>query len=194
MVKLKKLLKEVTATGAASTFIGRAGQEVDDIFAGGYHPDSGHGSENIKLLSKQLDDRTKHRKEMEDLVGKDNVGEPSPVGGYYDINTPELIASYEYLTAKSIARMKYNAKITPDNDPRWKYVDSDYWKKLVDARIKTIEDMKLLGGNFINTTEDEMQSLPSKIEYDKIEDKTEENKKFINDTNDWKSIYDSKER
>ena len=28
--------------------------------------------------------------------------------------------------------------------------------------------------------------------YDKIIDKTEENEKFINDTNDWKSIYDSK--
>ena len=30
------------------------------------------------------------------------------------------------------------------------------------------------------------------INYDKVEDKSEENKKFINDTTDWKSIYDNK--
>ncbi len=45
---------------------------------------------------------------------------------------------------------------------------------------------------FTNTSKTEMQSIGVEIKYDKIIDKTEENKKFINDTNDWKSIYDSK--
>ena len=42
------------------------------------------------------------------------------------------------------------------------------------------------------TISDKMQSVDLDIKYDKIEDKTEENKKFVNDTNGWKSIYDNK--
>ena len=37
-----------------------------------------------------------------------------------------------------------------------------------------------------------MEFVDLEIKYDEIEDKTEENKKFINDTNDWKSIYNLK--
>ena len=39
-----------------------------------------------------------------------------------------------------------------------------------------------------------MQYVDGDIEipYDKIFDKEEENKKFINDTGDWKSVYDDK--
>ena len=47
---------------------------------------------------------------------------------------------------------------------------------------------------FINTSETEMQFVDMEIKYDKVIDKTEENKKFINPTNDWKSIYDNQER
>ena len=39
-----------------------------------------------------------------------------------------------------------------------------------------------------------MQLVDVEINYDEIIDKTEENKKFINPTNDWKSIYDNRER
>ena len=38
----------------------------------------------------------------------------------------------------------------------------------------------------------QMQFVDIEINYDKIIDNTEENKKFINPTNDWKSIYDNK--
>ena len=37
-----------------------------------------------------------------------------------------------------------------------------------------------------------MENVDIGIKYDKIIDKTEENKKFVNDTNNWKSIYDTK--
>ena len=37
-----------------------------------------------------------------------------------------------------------------------------------------------------------MQMVDLEIQYDKIKDKTKENEKFINNSNGWKSIYDSK--
>ena len=46
------VLKEVSGGGVAG-FTGRAGRGIDAVFAGGYHPDSGHGSQNEKLLKKQ---------------------------------------------------------------------------------------------------------------------------------------------
>ena len=42
------------------------------------------------------------------------------------------------------------------------------------------------------TTGDKMQMVDLEIQYDKIKDKTKENEKFINNSNGWKSIYDSK--
>ena len=35
----KSLLKEVTATGATGTFVGGAGDYIDNKFSGGFHPD-----------------------------------------------------------------------------------------------------------------------------------------------------------
>jgi len=43
------------------------------------------------------------------------------------------------------------------------------------------------------TTDDKMQLVDIDIKYDKIMDNTEENKKFVNDTNDWKYIYNNKQ-
>tara|TARA_Y100000034_G_C6713571_1_gene315320 strand:- start:162 stop:596 length:435 start_codon:yes stop_codon:yes gene_type:complete len=45
---------------------------------------------------------------------------------------------------------------------------------------------------FVNTSETEMQVIGDLVDYGKIKEKTEENKKFINPTNDWKYIYNSK--
>ena len=47
---------------------------------------------------------------------------------------------------------------------------------------------------FKSTSETKMLNVGIEIKYDKIMDKTEENKKFINPTNDWKVIYDNRER
>jgi hypothetical protein len=54
------------------------------------------------------------------------------------------------------------------------------------------EEVKKDNSKFKNTSETEMQLVDLEIKYDEIIDKTEENKKYINDTNGWKSIYDSK--
>ena len=53
------------------------------------------------------------------------------------------------------------------------------------------KEVKKDNSKFKNTT-GKMQNVGIDINYDKIKDKTEENKKFINDTSDWKSIYDNK--
>tara|TARA_R100000664_G_C2732549_1_gene122788 strand:+ start:112 stop:591 length:480 start_codon:yes stop_codon:yes gene_type:complete len=65
------------------------------------------------------------------------------------------------------------------------FVDVD-WKYEYDEYVK--QD----NSKFKTNSETEMQLVDLEIKYDEIEDKTEENKKYINDTNDWKSIYDSK--
>ena len=54
------------------------------------------------------------------------------------------------------------------------------------------ENEEIDNSKFKSMSNSEMQLVNIDIKYDKIIDKTEENEKYINDTNDWKSIYDSK--
>ena len=50
---INSVLKEETGTGAVGSFIGRGGQDIDDIFAGAFHPKYG---ELKDLLKKQVED------------------------------------------------------------------------------------------------------------------------------------------
>ena len=134
--KKKHLLNEVTATGAAGTFIGGAGNIIDQLFAGPYHPEFG---DIEKLLDKQIEDNIAIRM-------------------WTDDNTP--IADQDFI------------------DMDWEY---EY------TPVLDIDNSK-----FKSESETEMQLVDLDIEYDEVEDKTEENKKFINNTNGWKSIYDNK--
>ena len=81
-----------------------------------------------------------------------------------------------------IMKRMYTDDITPMSDQdfidmEWDYI-FDENEKIDNSKFKTITN--------------KMQQVDLEIKYDKIIDKTEENKKFVNDTNDWKSIYDSK--
>ena len=134
--KKKHLLKEVTTTSAAASFVGSHGDIIDTLFGGAFHPEFG---DLEKLLNQQID-------------------------------------------ANIIKRM-YTDDITPMSDQDWFEVDWEYEY----TPVLDIDNSK-----FKNTSETEMQLVDIEVKYDKIEDKTEENKKFINDTNDWKSIYDIK--
>ena len=134
--KKKHLLKEITATGATSTFVGGAGDFIDTKFAGPFHPEF---SELKKLLIKQVDNDIIRRMWTDDI-------------------TP--LADQDFI------------------DLDWKYEYDEYIEK---------DNSK-----FKSDSETEMQLVDLEIKYDEIIDKTEENKKFINDTNGWKSIYDSK--
>ena len=142
--KKKHSLDEVTAVGATGTFTGRGGQDIDQLFAGGFHPDFGKIG---YLLKQQLEDRFKKR--------------------------------------------KWNDKVTPDLDVLFKLVDTDNWKdeikKIMSSMKKRHEELE----KFVNTSETEMQSVDIGIKYDKIVDKTEEMKKFVSETNDWKYIYEN---
>ena len=134
--KKKHILSEVTATGAAGTFVGGAGNIIDQLFAGPYHPEFG----NIeKLLDKQIEDNIAIRMWVDDI-------------------TP--IADQDFI------------------DLDWKYEYDEYVEK-DNSKFKT-------------TSETEMQFVDMEISYDEVIDKTEENKKFINDTNGWKTIYNNK--
>ena len=134
--KKKHLLKEVTATGAAGTFVGGAGDFIDTKFAGPFHPKF---NELRKALEKQVEG--------------------------------------------DIIKRMYTDDITPLADQD--FIDLD-WKYEYDEYVK--QD----NSKFKNTSETEMQLVDMEIDYDKIEDHIEENKKFINDTADWKYIYDEK--
>ena len=62
--KKKHLLKEVTATGAAGTFVGGAGDYIDQKFAGPFHPE---------LNNEPIDEEVlKEDKDIIALAGLDN--------------------------------------------------------------------------------------------------------------------------
>ena len=134
--KKKHLLKEVTATGATGTFVGAAGDYIDQKFAGPFHPE-------LNDLKKQLE------KQVENDI---------------------------------IKRM-WADDITPDFEQDFIDLEWDY---------EYDENKEIDNSKFKSKSETKMQLVGIEINYDKIEDKTEENKKFINDTNNWKSIYDNK--
>ena len=159
--KLIPLLKEVTAAGAAGGFVGRAGMGVDDLFAGAYHPDSGHGSENEKLLKKQLKDRKKLRKDIEssrDGVIDDYSGLADPVGGYYETDTEFASLAYEELELRNQLAIEFSIENTPLSDTEWK---STGWDYDYDEIISYIEEK-----DFINTSETNMEKVGIDIQYD----------------------------
>ena len=106
---------------------------------------------------------------------------PEDWEGAYDLKNSPLNKSPN--VKDNIAIRMWTDDITPIADQD--YIDLD-WKYEYDEYVKKDNS------KFKNTSETEMQLVDVEINYDKILDRTEENKKFINDTNDWKSIYDSK--
>ena len=213
-----KLLKEAIESldEQTSTVVGghtgrggrKGGMRVDDIWAGGFEATD----EVIRDLEIQLHNRKEKRKAMEDNVGKHNIGVEHPLGGYHDIETPTLLATYDYLDALSQAKIKYSNDSTPQNDMYFKPIEKDYQfdkntnnsidkEKFINRenRMKYVDETSYYDKlkkdlynkeKFVNNTDYE-QNIETEIEYDKVIDKTEENKKFINDTNGWKSIYEN---
>ena len=134
--KKKHLLSEVSVAGSAGTFVGGAGNIIDQLFSGPYHPEFG---DLEKLLDKQIEDNIAIRMWTDDI-------------------TP--IADQDFFEVD------------------WKYEYDEYVEK---------------DNSKFKTTGDKMQLVDLDIKYDDVEDKTEENKKFINDTNGWKTIYNNKQ-
>ena len=161
-------LKEVTG-GSVSGFVGGGGMGIDALFAGPYHPDSGHGSKNKQLLMKQLKDRRKLRKDIEsdrDDVIDDYSGLPDPVGGYYETDTEEVNLAYDELERFNQASIDYNAEVTPPQDVEWK---SSGWDYEYDEDELYIEEE-----DFINTSTTNIKLSGNDIKYDEIESYIEE--------------------
>jgi len=156
------VLKEVSAGGAAGGFVGRGGVEIDQLYAGGYHPDSGHGSQNLQLLTKQIKDRKKQRAEMEKQAYEDGVelvGVPAPIGGYFDVETEIALAAYEELGIINQQVKQYNDENTPPQDTEWK---STGWEYDFDDTYIHIDDED----DFINQSEKNMEKVGIDIKYD----------------------------
>ena len=155
-------LKEVSGGGVAG-FVGRGGRDIDALFAGAFHPDSGHGSENEKLLAKQVSDRKKQRAEMEKQAYEDGVelvGNVDPIGGWFaDIGETEGIElAYEELTNMEEIHRQFNDDMTPEQDLRWKSTgwDYDYDEPGEAYKIKDIvydDEPTYAGVNFINNSQ-----------------------------------------
>ena len=126
-VKLQ-LMKEVSG-GSVGGFVGGKGMGIDALFAGPYHPDSGHGSENEKLLKKQLKDRRKLRKDIEssrDGVIDDYSGLADPVGGYYETDTEFTKLAYDELELRNQMAIDYSIENTPPPEIEWKSTGWEY--------------------------------------------------------------------
>ncbi len=191
--KKKHLLKEVTATSATTTFVGGAGDVIDQKFAGPFHPEFG----NLKKeLENQIDNDIAIRMWTDDIT-------PLPDQDFIDLDW-----KYEYDEYIE----KDNSKFINKSGIDWEYVDLDIkydtiidktkenekyfnskdkkWKTNIDYEYDN--DVNIDKSKFKSISETDMQLVDIDIKYDEVIDKTEENKKFMNDTSGWKSIYDDK--
>ena len=177
----RQLMKEVSGGGVAG-FVGGKGMGIDALFAGPYHPDSGHGSQNKQLLAKQLKDRKEKRKDIEssrDGVIDDYSGLPDPIGGYYETDTEFASFAYEELELRNQLAIDYSIENTPPAETEWK---STGWDYKYDEIISYIEEK-----DFINTSETNMENVGIDIKYDDLPKYAGED--FINTSKtNWKII------
>ena len=124
--KKKHLLSEVSVAGAAGTFVGGAGNIIDQLFAGPYHPEFG---DIEKLLDKQIEDNIAIRM-------------------WTDDNTPQTEQDFIDLDWK----YEYDEYIKQDNS-KFKNT-SETEMQLVDVEIKYDEIIDKTEENkkFINDT------------------------------------------
>ena len=167
------LLKEVSVGGSSTGFTGRSGRDIDAVFAGGYHPDSGHGSKNLELLKKQIEDRKKKIKDTDSF-------EANPVGGWYDIDTETNKLAFEELQLIADMIKQYNDENTPPPDTEWKSTGWEYDFDDIYIHIDNEDD-------FINQSETNMEKVGIDIKYD---DKPEyAGEDFINKSQtNWKLV------
>jgi len=193
---IKRLMKEVSG-GSVGGHAGRAGMGIDALFAGAFHPDSGHGSENEQLLAKQISDRKKQRAGMEKQAAKDGVelvGIPDPIGGHFaEVGETEGIElAYEELLRFNELNKEYSDENTPPQDLEWEEVETDleYDEPGEAYKIKDIvyDDKPTYAGvNFINQSKANMEKVGIDIKYDELPKYAGDN--YINQSQtNWKII------
>ena len=177
---VKKLMKEVSG-GSVGGFVGRAGMGIDDLFAGSFHPDSGHGSKNLELLTKQVKDRKQKRKDMEQKAYEDGVelvGNPDPIGGHFNnIGEIEHITlAFDELTRFNELNKEYNDVHTPEQQTEWIPVKTN---------LKYDKTPKYAGKNYINKSTTNWQYIVDDKEDSGVDAKTyqdtiDEDENFVN--------------
>tara|TARA_Y100000593_G_C4292522_1_gene328984 strand:+ start:1287 stop:1859 length:573 start_codon:yes stop_codon:yes gene_type:complete len=107
MIKLKDIIKEVSVASSIGTFTGRAGDVVDQKFAGPFHPEFGQLK---KVLHKQIDGDIARRM-------------------FTDDNTPptqEDFVDMEYEYGFDKPQIDYDDyKFINNSNTNWKTIDSD---------------------------------------------------------------------
>ena len=149
---LKSVLKEITGGEGVAGFVGRAGMGIDTLFAGGFHPDSGHGSKNLELLKQQIEDRKKKIKDTDSF-------EPNPIGGFYNVDTELVRLAYEELISHNELSKKYSIENTPLPETKWKSTGVNIDFDDIYTHIENEED-------FINQSETNMELVGVDINYD----------------------------
>ena len=152
-----KYIKEQTG-GSVAGFVGRSGMGVDALFAGPFHPDSGHGSQNKQLLQKQLKDRREQRKDIEsdrDDILDDYSGIPDPVGGYYaGVEDEGITLAYDELDFLNHVKQSYSDENTPLADIEWKSTGWDYEFDEFDSSTGRDRRNRMFDKDFINQSEE----------------------------------------
>ena len=152
-----KYIKEQTG-GSVAGFVGRAGMGIDALFAGPFHPDSCHGSENKQLLQKQLKDRREQRKDIEsdrDDILDDYSGIPDPVGGYYaGVEDEGITLAYDELDFLNHVKQSYSDENTPLADIEWKSTGWDYEFDEFDSSTGRDRRNRMFDKDFINQSEE----------------------------------------
>ena len=202
-IKKSKLLKEAinefdviseqeggtTATGAVSGFTGRAGQDVDDRFAGPFHPDFNDLRKTLKLqldktLAKQI-----YNKEITPILYDDYLDvewkyEFDEYG--IDINPEDFINDSESNWKEIKTNLSYDKNpiiknyLKNKSKDEWEFIDTDL---KYDNNKPYIEE-----DNFINNSSTNWKSIDTDLKYDKNEKYIEE-KNFINKSStNWEFI------
>ena len=104
-------------------------------------------------------------------------------GGPFHPEFGELKDTLEKQVDGDIAKRLYTDDVTPQQI-------LDFLEMETDLEYDEVE--KTDNSKFKNTSDIEMQLVDMNIQYDEEPDKTEENKKYINPTNNWKYIHTDK--
>ena len=170
MIKLKKLLNEVSVAGSVGAFTGRAGNYIDQKFAGPFHPKFGNIKKELESqvdsdISKRMwnDDSTPPAQEkfvdMEYEYGFDE-----PKIDYDDIdfinnsntNWKAIDTNLKYDDYKSDYNPNY---FINQSKTQWEYIDGDYHTKMSDGDMR-VSDVKI---NIEDELEDFIEDRDSTI-------------------------------
>ena len=134
-----EFMVEVTAGTGGGAHAGRRGHGIDDLFAGPFHPDYNEVGQTLK---KQVKDRLALRKKMRTTV------KPDPIGGYYDVETDDVMGAYDELTFLNQAKKAYSDRFTPLYDLRWKSTSWDYNFDEIDSSMGRDRRNKMFDKDF----------------------------------------------